>query len=417
MNMTILFCLLGFQSLALAQPHPPHLDLEMSSKEYQVVLNEVKNFFPGALADEPEIARALELGSKLASWIQVLNSERPADRQLRLTSATTRVGIPLTQPSQYNPTLIQSRIDTVLNEMPKAMKQVLTLTDGFPNRLETIGLSDEDFILYGRKLDRQYQSAARWKTLKNWRSWYEQAQSRDVRGYYHLQQEKWTADQIAQFASLTPETQARIKPWLVQICRNADFTFEDCELEFERSRSENRLEQYFEAMMEAAQENWESFFFIPMSAARSDIQWNSSTAGVAQVPFNTPSQLRIQNYLSSNIEDEFRWKDWAMKLVFGEYPYGPRVVFEPGVVPHVNALGGNEIVMDENQPIEEYESQWTIRHEFGHVLGLPDCYHEFYDTESESFINYQIDTSDLMCSRAGNMNERIYLELKNAYFK
>jgi len=90
-------------------------------------------------------------------------------------------------------------------------------------------------------------------------------------------------------------------------------------------------------------------------------------------------------------------------------------VFQPGVVPHVNGLGGNEIVMDSNQPIEEYESQWTIRHEFGHVIGLPDCYHEFYDVSQQAFVNYQLDITDLMCSRAGNMNERIYNELKRVY--
>jgi hypothetical protein len=73
--------------------------------------------------------------------------------------------------------------------------------------------------------------------------------------------------------------------------------------------------------------------------------------------------------------------------------------------------------MDSNQPIEEYESQWTIRHEFGHVLGLPDCYHEFYDVNARAYVNYQLDITDLMCSRAGNMNERIYKELKEAYEK
>ncbi len=102
---------------------------------------------------------------------------------------------------------------------------------------------------------------------------------------------------------------------------------------------------------------------------------------------------------------------------FGNYSSGPRLVFEAGVVPHVNGLGGDTITMDSNQPIEEYESQWTIRHEFGHVLGLPDCYHEFYDVDLKAYVNYQLDITDLMCSRAGNMKERIYLELKKAYTK
>jgi hypothetical protein len=71
--------------------------------------------------------------------------------------------------------------------------------------------------------------------------------------------------------------------------------------------------------------------------------------------------------------------------------------------------------MDANSSLDEFDSQWTLRHEFGHVLGLPDCYHEFYDTKIEAYVNYQIDVTDLMCSRSGNMNERIFKELKRTY--
>ncbi len=71
--------------------------------------------------------------------------------------------------------------------------------------------------------------------------------------------------------------------------------------------------------------------------------------------------------------------------------------------------------MDANQALEEYNAQWTIRHEFGHVLGLPDCYHEFYDVKLNAYVNYELDSSDIMCSRAGNFKPRIYQELKRVY--
>lgn len=73
--------------------------------------------------------------------------------------------------------------------------------------------------------------------------------------------------------------------------------------------------------------------------------------------------------------------------------------------------------MDSNTDIQEYGVRWTIRHEFGHILRLPDCYTEFYDTKEQVMVNYQLDTTDLMCSRAGLMNERIYQELKKHYQK
>jgi bacillopeptidase F (M6 metalloprotease family) len=73
--------------------------------------------------------------------------------------------------------------------------------------------------------------------------------------------------------------------------------------------------------------------------------------------------------------------------------------------------------MDANQSIEEDDSKLVIRHEFGHILGFPDCYHEFYDTELDGFVNYQLDTTDIMCSGTGAMTERMYKELKRVYFK
>jgi hypothetical protein len=81
----------------------------------------------------------------------------------------------------------------------------------------------------------------------------------------------------------------------------------------------------------------------------------------------------------------------------------------------VDKLGGNEITMDKNAPLSEYEVQWTIRHEFGHVLGFRDCYLEFYDSTEKAIVSYQFDVTNLMCSRQGHLKEIHYQELKRLY--
>lgn len=73
--------------------------------------------------------------------------------------------------------------------------------------------------------------------------------------------------------------------------------------------------------------------------------------------------------------------------------------------------------MDADQPLTEYDAQWTIRHEFGHVLGLPDCYLEYYDPDKEVIVSYQIDIDDLMCSRHGHIQGHHLDELKRVYFR
>jgi hypothetical protein len=194
---------------------------------------------------------------------------------------------------------------------------------------------------------------------------------------------------------------------------NSNLSLAACENRVKRAEAAGTLGTEFATSSATSAQVWRSFFDIPSYAVRRDVDHRDPN--VMLVTFNTPSIPKFIPYLQDNIEDEFQWGTWGIKMVFGNYPNGALLKFETGVVPHVNGLGGNEIVMDSNQPIEEYESQWTIRHEYGHVIGLPDCYHEFFDSQLGAFVNYQLDVTDLMCSRAGDMNERIYQELTRVY--
>ena len=137
-----------------------------------------------------------------------------------------------------------------------------------------------------------------------------------------------------------------------------------------------------------------------------------------EVTFKDPKNEVIADWLKVNIEDEFRRPllNWNLEMRFirGGW-FTAYLEFKKNVTPHVS--GGNKVVMDANTDIEEYGVRWTIRHEYGHILRIPDCYHEFYDKERNLMINYQLDVTDLMCSRAGVMNDRIYEELKRVYYK
>ena len=398
--------LLSFKATAI-----PHLDLEMSSDEYRTLLQKASQN-KSLSAEDPAIEASLKLGDRLSKWISIINSSRPVDAAIRLTSAQTRRGIPIESPSIYSPSIIKSAAEKILAELPEEMKTVITTNGEFPT---SIGIDDETFIKHARLIDRNYQSAARYKSVNAYRSQYISAASEDVRGYYYLTKNNITAEQLKDSSSIARDQVPAIKDALTKICLNAHTdSLAGCRKKIETSFMNNTLASTYNNFFPAAKSNWNNFFVIPSYAKRSDVNWFSNTL---TVPFNTPSIAKFIPYLQDNIEDEFRFKDWKLRINFGSYVLGPRLVFQPGVVPHVNGLGGNQIVMDSNQPIEEYESQWTIRHEFGHVLGLPDCYHEFYDTTLDAFVNYQLDTTDLMCSRAGNMKERIYQELKRSYIK
>lgn len=390
---------------------PLHLDLEMTSAEYAELLKKQAkaNTNKSMTSDDPAISNAIKIGERLSKWIAKVNTGRTTETAIRLTSAATRRGIPIDKPNMYSPSIIKKDTETALSELPKEMRDVLLSNDELPG---SIPMDDETFITLARKVDRNYQSAARYKSIDQYRYYYVQAASRDVRGYYYLTKNKIGENELQDTRMINPSQVSSIKEALRFICLNSVGDMSKCKKEVETAYSKNKLAGLYNKYIARAKKTWDNFFVIPVDARRQDIEWSTNTA---RVPFNTPEIPKFIPYLKNNIEDEFRWGNWGLKIIFGSFANGPLLKFEPGVVPHVNGLGGNEIVMDSNQPIEEYESQWTIRHEFGHVLGLPDCYHEFYDTTANAYVNYQLDITDLMCSRAGNMNERIFKELKDAY--
>lgn len=404
------FLLFSFLFVGQVFSAPLHLDLEMSSSEYQRVLKSLPDSHLKRLED-PSINEALYLGERLSKWIALVNANRSSENAIRLTSALTRRGIPIDRPNMYSPSIIKKETQSILGSVPKELLLTLTGRDELPS---TIPLDDEAFIIHARRIDRNYQSAARYKSVDAYRSWYIQAASKDVRGYHYLKSNNISEFELRDVSQIPSDKLTPIKNALAFICLNSLQDSGRCKGMLEEAFKKNKVSEFYQKHMQKANQVWNDFFRIPESARRKDIRWSAT---LATVPFNIPEISKFGPYLKDNIEDEFRYENWSLKIKFGNFPYGPLLKFEPGVVPHVNGLGGNEIVMDSNQPIEEYESQWTIRHEFGHVLGLPDCYHEFYDTNAQAYVNYQLDITDLMCSRAGNMKERIFKELKKAYEK
>lgn len=358
------------------------------------------------------MAKAIGGGEVLGKWLKKINENRRSDNQLRLTSSTSRGdGIPIDKPSKYGPKTIKTRLEKILSEAPKEMLDIIYENTSMTG---TNPVTDELFIEHGRKISRVYQSAVRWETnIKKWLPYYKQNQRRDVRGFYYLKKETDLDGKLKNFKNLTTEEKKDIESHLYKICLNNKTSAERCKKTLEKAKKKDKLVKFKNKNWKKAKENWNSFWLI--TSPRKDVDWNSSSPNSMKVTFKDPKNERIANWLKDNIEDEFKTKTWQMEFNFKDSGLGISYLkFKPGVTPHVT--GGNVIVMDANSSIDEYSVKWTIRHEYGHILRLPDCYVEFYDEQEELAVNYQLDVTDLMCSRSGDFNKRIYDELKRVYY-
>lgn len=397
-----------------ASEHHPHLPLELTFEESQQLLRQhwVK-FGEGMMkANAPETQLAIDGGEKFSKWLKEINQQRSTDDQIRLTSGSNRGGgIPIDSPSKYGPKTIKERLQKNLDEIPASIKDIV-----YGNKdTTTLPTSKEDFIKYGRMISFLYQTAVRWSTsLEPWLDWYKKNKQRDVRGYYHLKKMSDLDEKLEDFSKLTDKEQEEIKKHMMDICQNNQYSIKACEKAFDSNRKKKNLKALKDQLWPAAMATWNSFFEI--RNPRTDVTWNESEPNVMKAPFIDPKNEKISNWLKENIEDEFKTTTWNFELNFVEEGKDTAYLeFQPNVTPHVTR--GNIIVMDANSPIEEYDVKWTIRHEYGHILRIPDCYIEFYDETEEVAVNYQLDVKDLMCSRAGDFNQRLYDELKRVYYK
>lgn len=374
----------------------PDLDLEASSPEYARALDQVARVQPNHIFSLEQI---LTLGKRNLDWLSFINQNRSA--KISFSDASTQGGYPPETPHIYNQEIILNKFNQMLKELPAAMKTVLQ--DG-GNFTKEPPLEISEYKSWGIKIDRIYQGAARWNLMEPFLWSLAARKSGDLRGFYFLNNSPTRKETLANFSRLDSAQQSQIKEWLSQMCANNSIT--DCSQRINQSIRDNSLEQLFQGLLPRSQRMWNNYFKI--SATYSEAKRINENLFV--VNFRNTNDPLKNEFIQKNIMDEWRWGNWHLETRLGNS--GVQVKWEPGITPHVPALGAGEIYMDANQPLTEYDAQWTIRHEFGHVLGFEDCYIEFYDSQIRAIVAYQLDISNLMCSRRGHIKQ-IHLDLLN----
>ncbi len=353
--------------------------------------------------DYGNLAEVMNLGKRNLKWLDIVNSSREV--KLSIYGATTTTGISIDKPSYNNRDIVRARLVKAKPALNSFYKKYLFGTS-LPEKLE---ISDAEFLSNIRVIDRIYQSASRWLLQEDVMIIYGQLRRNDIRGYYHLKKISDLPAKLLTYKTLDEATRIQYKEWLKGQCHNSEKTLEKCEKEFNHHMKRwGHPRGFYYTYVEIAEKLYKSFFGI--GRKRAEFHWSNGT-------FIAPMKMQkteIMQWLMKNIEDEWRGANWNLELDFSATAEVD-VIFKAGATPNVNGLGGNRITMDANRGINNYLSDWTIRHEFGHVLGFKDCYVEFYHSQKKVMINYQLDVDDIMCSRRGHIKDKHYQELRRAY--
>lgn len=400
------------------------LPLDLDSQDYQKLLQTLRvrsDVGPETLEEITTVESVIEFlikkGARNADFLKFINSKKPVNEQLAFTNAELqkKSGIPIDKPKTYSPEIITKQLDEMKQQIPVQMREIILGTAEFTYPLS---VNDDEYLDWARKIDKLYQTAARWKTMAPYLDYLAQRKSEDIRGYYFLMKEENLESKLLGWNALPNEDQIRLTGHLEGLCLQSQ-NEKACTAQLHAAIANTKndiqsVNKFYLQKTVASKAVYDEFFMLVNP--RPEAVWISTATPVLKLPFRDPQDQSILNFLKNNIEDEWKFNVWKLILDFtAAAPVS--VVFQPGVTPHVNGLGGNLITMDSNQPMTEFGTQWTIRHEFGHVLGLPDCYVEFYDQSKKEIVSYQIDIGNIMCSRAGHIQQTHLDELEKSYHK
>lgn len=362
-----------------------------------------------------QLAGVVHAGQRAYDWINALNKVRATQHQkmLSYSDPSTTTSPSMEKPKVYNAELAQGLYNAI--QMPADYRAVIEGSGAFPT---TLTMSEQDFIALGLKVTLAYDTSVRWIMMQPDLGYYETQKIMDLRGYYFLSNMKDRDVKFANFARLPNDEQQQIHDWVVDLCINnqgfASYSYEACDTEVTQNHA--NLAAYYAGKIARSQELWASLFQLYDDSIRTDLTWTSADPNTLHYPFLQINDPTIATYFTTNVEDEWRLGSWHLKIEFTSQnaPDLSHLEYQAGVTPHEET---NKIVMDQNEPLTEYLTQWTIRHEFGHLLGFKDCYVEYYDARLKAMVNYPIDPTNLMCSRRGHLQQQHFDVLKAAYYK
>ena len=360
------------------------------------------------MSEDDPLQTIIASGERNLKWLQNINAHR--EDKLSLSSKETQTGHPIEEGHKYNAEIILAKFNDLKTKLPAEMSKIIlgggAFTDDPPIEIA-------EYLKWGLAVDRLYQTAARWNNMKPYLGHLKQVRNDDVRGYYFLNKDPQRDVDFANWINLAAARRAELSDWLSQICANTEGNFSRCQNDVKALATAEQVQNFFKRYFENSRTHWNSYFAI--EDTRNDIKWDQSQQNQMDTFMTDPKIAEVASFLKVNIEDEWKTRDWHLTLNI--VPSAKtHVEFQAGATPHVNGIAGNTITMDANAPLTEYDVQWTIRHEFGHVLGFPDCYLEFYDEDQAAIVSYQLDITNLMCSRVGHFKLSHFDELRKSYF-
>ena len=292
-----------------------------------------------------------------------------------------------------NPLIIN--IEDMEKQLVKTKAQIL-LAQTSPELLNTA--SEEIFYLY--------QNAMRFEGQKCSFSQMTRKKNQDVKPYLEMLDfctEK-NGDGLCSSETIMNLSTAEskfVEEKTIKLCKAFDSSDVNCQAQFNIHRMNKTiptLVALYQKKFEA--ERYNKMFTLRDSHLKYQCQKNEDVTTMTVKIYSQHLDVITLNFLLKSVSESWTRGNFRLNLEVSDQPGSDVVEILPSTtgVSYVPDNNNRKVFLSTILDIESLKK--VLAHEFGHVLGFPDCYTEFFDNQNKDLVYYEIskENTNIMCS-------------------
>ncbi|MBT3980400.1 MAG: hypothetical protein HOE90_03555 [Bacteriovoracaceae bacterium] len=279
----------------------------------------------------------------------------------------------------------------------------------YSRREKVFYINSDLFLELNKEIELIYTRSGRYLGHIPYLAYYKKRAELDLRGYLHFQSMSYAklgrlfymATYYSQWIDENDYEQMIVAFQKMCINSNGLYSSECSKENIEGAR--NYYSLYYK-WLEASREIEKEFLKIhhPLEGLQAEQFYDKE---VITVLVKKPSDGKMARFLKESVEKAWNTDKYELKIEWS-HSHDAKVSIEfVEEGPHHANFRTRVISM--NRKTFQYDELTGVilAHEFGHVLGFKDCYHEFWDNDEDGYVFYKVDVTNVMCSNAGDVKD------------
>lgn len=201
--------------------------------------------------------------------------------------------------------------------------------------------------------------------------------------------------------NLSSEESSFIEENTIKLCKAFDSSDVNCQAQYNLQRK-NKTTPSLVALYQKRfqEERFEKMFLLRDSHLSFKCSKDETVTTMTVKVYSQSLDIYTLGVLTRYVSDTWSRNNFKLSIEIVDSPGSDVVEIKSTNNPVSHVPDNNNLMVFLSNKLDPLTSQRVLAHEFGHVLGFPDCYIEFFDNQKKDLVYYEQsqENTNIMCS-------------------